>query len=78
MDTVKVAVLDPQEVWGAMADHGCHLSFFFSLHQDGHKVVNFIHVHVPHVVTADEHLDPESKEQNMEAEDIIKEALPRH
>lgn len=41
-------------------------------------MVNFIHVHVPHVVTADEHLDPESKEQNMEAEDIIKEALPRH
>lgn len=53
MDTVKVAVFDPQEVWGAVADHGCHLSLVFPLHQHGHKVVNFIHVHVPHVVTAD-------------------------
>lgn len=53
MDTVKVAVFDPQEVCGAMGDQRCHLSILFSLHQDGHKVVNLIHVHVPHVVTAD-------------------------
>lgn len=53
MDTVKVAVFDPQEVWGAVADHGCHLRLFLPLHQDGHEVVNLIHVHITHVVAAD-------------------------
>lgn len=57
MDTVKVAVFDPHEVCRAMADQRCHLSLFFPLHQDGHEVVDLIHVHVPHVVTADQHLD---------------------
>lgn len=56
VDTVKVAVFDPQEVWGAVADQGRHLGLLFSLHQEGHEVVNFIHIHVPHVVATDQHL----------------------
>lgn len=56
-DTVEVAVLDPQEVRGAVADHGRHLSVLLPLQQHGHKMVDFIHVHVAHVVAADQHLD---------------------
>lgn len=50
-------MFDPQEVRGAVADHGRHLSVLLPLQQHGHKMVDFIHVHVPHVVTADQHLD---------------------
>lgn len=53
VDTVKVAVFDPQKVRGTVADHWRRLSLLFSLHQDGHEVVDFIHVHVSHIVTAD-------------------------
>lgn len=57
LDTVKVVVFDPHEVCGAMADQRRHLSVFFSLHQHGHEVVNLVHVHVSHVVTANQNLD---------------------
>jgi len=53
MDTVKVAVFDPHEVWGTVGDQRRRLRLLFPLHQDGHEVVDLIHVHVPHVVTAD-------------------------
>lgn len=56
-DTVKVAVLDPQEVCVAMGDHGRYLAVLLPLHEDGHEVVDLIHVHVAHVVTADQHLN---------------------
>lgn len=61
VDTVKVAVLDPHEVSGAVADQRRHLGVFLPLHQDGHEVVDLIHVHVPHVVTADQHLDANNR-----------------
>lgn len=63
MDTVKVVVFDPQEVWRAMADQRRHLRLLLPLHQDGHEVVDLVHVHVPHVVTADQHLDTQRREQ---------------
>lgn len=56
VDTVKVAVFDPQEVRGAVADQGRHLGLLLPLHQHGHEVVNLIHIHVPHVVATDQHL----------------------
>lgn len=56
LDTVKVAVLEPHKVSGAVVDQRSHFSLFFPLHQDGHEVVDLIHVHVPHVVTANQHL----------------------
>lgn len=56
LDTVKVAVFDPQEVRRAVADQRRHLCIFLPLHQDGHEVVNLIHVHVPHVVTTNQDL----------------------
>ena len=65
MDTVEVAVFEPQEVCGAVADQRRHLSLFLPLHQDGHEVVDLVHVHVPHVVTADQHLDASQKGENI-------------
>lgn len=52
-DTVQVAVLDPQEVRGAVAEHGRHLGVLLPLLQHGHEVVDLVHVHVAHVVAAD-------------------------
>lgn len=50
-------MFDPHEVCRAAADQRRHLSLFFPLHQDGHEVVDLIHVHVPHVVPANQHLN---------------------
>lgn len=69
MDTVKVAVFDPHEVSRAVADQRRHLGLFLPLQQDGHEVVNLIHVHVPHVVTADQHLDAHKREEQKEERD---------
>lgn len=49
-----------------MADQRSHISLFFPFHQDGHEVVDLIHVHVPHVVTANQHLGAKCKEQSKE------------
>lgn len=56
-------MFDPQEVRGAAADQRRHLSVFLPLHQDGHEVINLIHVHVPHVVTANQNLRIKQKEE---------------
>lgn len=55
-DTVKVAVFDPQEMRGAVRDQRRDLCLLLSLHQDGHEMVNGVHVHVAHVVAANQHL----------------------
>lgn len=60
-------MFDPQEVRGAVADHGRHLSVLLPLQQHGHKMVDFIHVHVAHVVTADQHLDAQRRELDTQA-----------
>lgn len=57
-----------------MGDQRCHLGLFLSPHQDGHEVVNLIHVHVAPVVTADQHLDTEHTKKN---KDVVMEARPR-
>ena len=55
-DTVEVAVLDPQEVRVAVGDDGGDLPILLLLHEEGHEVIDLVHVCVAHVVTADQHL----------------------
>ena len=50
-------MLDPQEVRVVVGEHGRHLAVLLPLHEDGQEVVDLVHVHVAHVVTADQHLD---------------------
>lgn len=63
-DTVQVAVLDPEEVGGAMNHHRWQVGIFFSLHYYGHEVVDHIYVNVAHVVATYEHLGKENKVRN--------------
>ena len=56
-DTVEVAVLDPQEVRVAVGDDGGDLPVLLLLHEEGHEVVDLVHIRVAHVVTADQHLN---------------------
>lgn len=64
-DTVQVAVLDPEEVGGAMNNHWWQICIFLSLHHYGHEVVNLIGIYVAHVVPAYEHLRDGNKVESI-------------
>lgn len=49
-------MFDEQKVRRAVAHQRGHLGVFLPLVQDGHEVVDLVHVHVAHVVAADQHL----------------------
>lgn len=56
VDTVEVAVFDPQEVHSAVAQQWGQHTLLLTLHKQRHEVVNLRHGHIAFVVSANQRL----------------------
>lgn len=57
-DTIQVIMLNPHKTNPAMSEDGRKRPFFFLFHKDGHEMLNFRHVHIASVISANENLKP--------------------